>query len=212
MNNDPKRVFLLSPANASGVRAQLILREQGRFELAMRLRETGVPLGELFRFLSGLYFRGKLEYARAFAAPPEDAPGILVITASRGLVSPDAVMTLADLREIAEVPIHHEEPRYRDPLVRDARELARQIGEDCEVVLLGSIATPKYVEPLLGVFGDALRFPSEFVGRGDMSRGGLMLRCVREGVPLDYAPIGKSIRHGSRPARLAKEVKSRAKM
>ncbi len=166
MSEKAKRVFLLSPANATGIRAQLILREQAQFELATRLRESGVALGELFRFISGLYFRGKLEYARAFAEPPENVPGILVITASRGLLSPDSLITLADLREIASVPIHAGDRRYRDPLERDSRLLARQIGADCDVVLLGSIATPKYVEPLLGIFGQGLLFPSEFVGPG----------------------------------------------
>ena len=205
MSKKSKRVFLLSPANASGIRAQRILREQGAFELAVRIRETGAPLGEIFRFISGLYFRGKLEYARAFAEPPDNTPGILVITASRGLVSPDEVLNLADLREIAAVPIHAEDPRYRSPLERDAQQLARQMGEDCEVILLGSIATPKYVEPLLAIFGDALLFPSQFVGRGDMSRGGLMLRSVREGIPLAYAPVSNSLRHGSRPPKLPRQ-------
>jgi hypothetical protein len=204
MTQRPKRIFLLSPANASGIRAQHILREQAEFELAVRMREAGAHLGEIFAFISGLYFRGKLAYARAFAEPPENAPGILVITASRGLMSPDAVLTLDDLREIASVPIHEEDERYRNPLERDAQQLMRQIGDACEVVLLGSIATPKYVEPLLGIFGDALLFPSEFVGRGDMSRGGLMLRSAREGVPLSYAPVKNSVRRGSRPPKLPK--------
>jgi len=33
-----------------------------------------------------------------------------------------------------------------------------------------------YVGALAAAFGDRLRFPVEFVGRGDMSRGGLLLR------------------------------------
>jgi hypothetical protein len=205
MSQTTKRIFLLSPANASGIRARQILRKEAEFDLALRLRKSGAPLGEIFQFISGLYFRGKLEYARVFAQPPENAPGILVISASRGLLSPDEVLTLADLREIAAVPIHAQDRRYRDPLERDAKKLAQQIGTACEVVLLGSIATPKYVEPLLGIFGDSLLFPTEFVGRGDMSRGGLMLRSARAGVPLVYAPVAGSIRHGSRPPKLARQ-------
>jgi hypothetical protein len=211
MSRNTKRIFLLSPANASGIRARQILREEAEFELATRLRETGAPLGEIFQFISGLYFRGKLAYARAFARPPENAPGILVISASRGLLSPDEVLTLADLREIAAVPIHEEDRRYRDPLERDARKLAQQIGDACEVVLLGSIATPKYVEPLLGIFGDALLFPAEFVGRGDMSRGGLMLRSAQAGVPLIYTPVSGSIRRGRRPPKLARQPVPKAR-
>ena len=200
----PKRVFLLSPANAAGVRAQLILREDASFPLARRLRESGLPLGEIFSFISGLYFRGKLAYAMAFAAPPGRAPGALVITASGGLISPDTLVTREELCRISAGSVDEDEPSYRLPLERDARLLAKQIGRKCEVVLLGSVATPKYVEPLLGIFGERLYFPAEFAGRGDMSRGGLMLRCVREGVPLNYVSLMTGARHGSKPPKLPK--------
>src|ERR1700722_5522160 len=198
----PQRIFLLSPANAGGVRAKMIMSENARFVLARRLRNDGLPLGELFSFISGLYFRGKLAYARAFASPPVEMPGILVITAGRGLVSPDALMTHHELVEIADVPVDAGDPRYREPLERDAQELLRRSGKRCEIVLLGSIATSKYVEPLLGIFDERLLFPSAFVGRGDMSRGGLMLRSVREGAELCYEPVGSAIRHGPRPPKL----------
>ena len=199
-----KRVFLLSPANASGKRAQMVLRPEATFELAERLRESGAPLGEVYSFVSGLYFRGKLAYARAFAEPPAETPGVLIITAARGLVSPDASVTAHDLRENAEVQIDQENPKYRQPLERDALDLARRLAADCEVVLLGSVATPKYVQPLLGIFGERLMFPSEFTGRGDMSRGGLMLRAVRAAAQLSYAPIVNAARHGQKPAKLPK--------
>jgi hypothetical protein len=198
------RVFLLSPANAGGVRAKMIMSENARFILARRLRNDGLPLGELFSFISGLYFRGKLAYARAFASPPSGVPGIFVITAGRGLVSPDALMTHEEMMEIADVPVDAADPRYRAPLERDAQELLRKAGKRCEIVLLGSIATAKYVEPLLGIFDKRLVFPSAFVGRGDMSRGGLMLRSVREDAELGYEPVGSAIRHGPRPAKLPK--------
>jgi hypothetical protein len=198
------RIFLLSPANFSGSRAQLMLREASQFPLAVRLRSQNVSLGEIFSFISGLYFRGKLAYARAFAVPPPGLPGIVVITASGGLVSPDKLFTLEELREVVTGNVDACEPRYRLPLERDARLLCEHMGKDCEVVLLGSIATPKYVEPLLGVFGERLMFPAEFVGRGDMSRGGLMLRCARERVQLTYVPVSGAARHGTRPAKLPK--------
>jgi hypothetical protein len=200
----PQRIFLLSPANAGGVRAKMIMSENAGFILARRLRNDGLPLGELFSFISGLYFRGKLAYARAFASPPVGMPGILVITAGRGLVSPDALMTHDEMVEIADVPVDANDPRYREPLERDAQELLRRAGKRCEIVLLGSIATAKYVEPLLGIFDQQLLFPSAFVGRGDMSRGGLMLRSVREGAELGYEPVGSAIRHGPRPPKLPK--------
>src|SRR5438552_2421090 len=71
------------------------------------------------------------------------------------------------------------------------------------IVLLGSIATPKYVDPLLEIFGERLLFPAEFAGRGDMSRGGLMLRCVSAGVQLTYVPLASAARHGPKPPKLA---------
>jgi hypothetical protein len=77
-------------------------------------------------------------------------------------------------------------------------------------VLLGSIASPKYVEPLLEIFGEQLVFPQEFVGRGDMSRGGLLLRCCSSGSQLDYAAVGTSVRHGKRPGKLKPVTTSRA--
>jgi hypothetical protein len=197
-----RRIFLLSPANASGVRAKLILGEFARSQLAQRLRGEGAPLGEVFSFISGLYFRGKLAYARAYADPPPGVPGVLVITTSQGLVSSDKVVTLEELRELSSVPVAATESRYRIPLERDALLLRTAMGENCEVVLLGSIATPKYVEPLLGPFGARLMFPAEFIGRGDMSRGGLLLRCVREGIQLHYIRVTETERRGRRPAQL----------
>ena len=100
------------------------------------------------------------------------------------------------------VPIDPADARYRDPLRRDIRTIAASNEQDSEIVLLGSIATPKYVEPLLEVLGERLLFPSEFVGRGDMSRGGLMLRCVKSGKQLNYIPVATAIRHGTRPLSL----------
>ena len=199
-----KRVFLLSPANASGVRGRLILNKNARFDLALRLRRDGLPLGELFSFISGLYFRGKLAYARAFAQAPPGMPGVWVITAGRGLVPADQVVSMAELREMLRVPIEPSDPRYRLPLERAARILAGRAGKRCEVVLLGSIASPKYVEPLLPVLGKRLLFPAEFVGRGDMSRGGLMLRQARTGIPLNHIPVGTAVRRGTRPPKLPK--------
>lgn len=206
VSEDPgcPRIFLLSPANAAGIRAKQMVSKRASFELAVRLRSEGLPLGEIFSFISGLYFRGKLAYARAFAHPPADIPGSFVITACRGLMPPETPVTIRELREISAVPIDAGEKRYRQPLERDARIISELVGPKCEIVLLGSIATPKYADPLVSVFGERLLFPSEFVGRGDMSRGGLMLRCARAGVQLTYVPVATAVRHGSKPPKLAK--------
>ena len=196
------RIFLLSPANLAGIRAGYVLKENAASDLTQRLRRDGAPLGDLFSFVSGLYFRGKLAYARAFQAPPGDISGSFVITTSTGLVSPDTVVTLDQLRGWATTDIDAADERYRAALDRDCRSLRERLGDSCEVVLLGSIATTKYVEPLLAIFGEQLLFPIEFVGRGDMSRGGLMLRSVEAGVELNYSPVHNAIRHGERPPKL----------
>lgn len=198
----PRRVFLVSPASCSGERARLLIRAQADFPLARRVREGGAELGEVFSFLSGLYFRGKLAYARAFARPPRGAAGVLVITPTRGLVSAEVRLTADDLREFAAVSIDLRDERYRRPLAADAAGLARLLGNRDEAVLLGSIATGKYVDVLAEALGERLRFPADFAGRGDMSRGGLLLRSAREGRELDYVPAASGARHGRRPPKL----------
>lgn len=152
----------------------MILRDQAQFPLARQLRgESGAPIAEVFTFLSGLYFRGKIAYANAFARPARGTSGALVITPTRGLMDARTRIHLDDLREFAEVNIDEDDPRYRIPIERDARHLAKKLSSGSEVILLGSIATGKYVDVLLANLGQRLRFPAEFVGRGDMSRGGL---------------------------------------
>ena len=192
------RIFLLSPAYAGGQRAQMIMSERAQFDLARRLRSDDDPptLGEVFAFLSGLYFRGKLAYAKAFSS------GALVITPNRGLVPVDVPIGVADLRAFGEVDIDEEDPRYRKPLVRDVKKLVRTLPDGAEVVLLGSIATGKYVDVLLENFGERLLFPADFVGRGDMSRGGLLLRSAADGTELNYIPLAGAIRKGKRPPKL----------
>ena len=204
-----RRIFLLSPANSSGLRAKLLLRPAAQFDLASRLRSEGAPLGEAFAFISGLYFRGKLAYAAAFSAPPAGMPGCFVITSGYGLVPPETVITVEDLRQIASVPIDAADTRYREPLEKACRTLDEVAGPECDFVLLGSVATLKYLEPMFGIFGHRLLFPEEFVGRGDMSRGGLMLRCARAGIQLTYAPVGNLTRHGPRPPKLPKLSRGR---
>jgi len=196
------RIFLLSPANLGGVRAGYVMAENAESDLARRLRGEGRTLGEVFSFISGLYFRGKLEYARAFSSPPSGVCGCYVITAGGGLVPPETVVNLNRLREFAVNAIDPCNERYRAPLDRDCVSLSEILGNSYEIVLLGSIATPKYVEPLLQIFRERLVFPMDFVGRGDMSRGGLMLRSVEAGRELDYTPILTATRRGSRPPKL----------
>jgi hypothetical protein len=200
-------VVLMSPARIGGRRSDVLLRPEADFALAERLRDRKATLGEAYAFISGLYFRGKLAYAEAFAAPPEGLRPAFVIVPSLGLIPPDTIVEAEQLRRIGEVSIEENNLAYRDPLLRDARLLEQSAGPACQYLLLGSIATEKYTEPLLNVFGDRLLFPIEFVGRGDMSRGGLMLRRASSGEELSYVSLRGAIRRGQRPPKLEPWVK-----
>ena len=193
------RVFILSPANCNGLRARWVLRKSSRSDLAMRLRSAeGVSVGELFTYLSALYFRGKLAYARSFAEPPSSCPGIFIITPTAGLLEHDAVIHLSRLRGFGRVPIHLKNRTYRAALRRSAKELIARIGPHCEIVLLGSVATGKYLDILAPIFGRRFRVPAEFFGLGDMARGGLLLRCVRENRQLNYVEVASVLRSESK--------------
>src|SRR6059058_3153296 len=97
-----QRVFLLSPAYAGGERARMVMSEHAQFDLARRLRsKRGATIAEVFSFLSGLYFRGKIAYANAFAGTTSRDCGVFVITPTRGLVDARSRITLSDLHEFA---------------------------------------------------------------------------------------------------------------
>jgi hypothetical protein len=184
------------------------MSDRAVFDLAVQLRaREGAPLGDVFAFLSGLYFRGKLAYARRFARPPDPASpisgaGAFVITPNAGLRAIDTPVTIDALRAFAKVDISLDNPRYRRPLEASAQAIADDIGSDCQVILLGSIASPKYVDILQKIFGARLVFPADFVGRGDMSRGGLLLRCVTAAEELRYIAVAGAVRNGKRPPKL----------
>jgi len=189
-------IFLLSPARCSGVRAELLMTSD-RSDVGRRLRsKEGAPLGDVFAWLSALYFRGKLTYARRFSPLPP-----LLIAPGAGLPPADVRIVPGDLRAMGEVDVASDNERFVAPLRRDANVIASR--PDIErVVLLGSVASGKYTDTLIEVLGARLLFPSEFVGRGDMSRGGLMLRAARSGVELAYAPVAGAVLRGKRPPKL----------
>jgi hypothetical protein len=203
MESAVARVFLLSPARCSGPRALGLQHAPGELGAALR-SEQGAALGEVFAFLSSLYFRGKLTYAAHFGSARLPVPSALVITPGHGLCRPATRLRAADLAAIGQIEVDAENPHFVAPLLRDAELLGQNLPAEREIVLLGSIATPKYVAPLLSIFGERLMFPREFVGRGDMSRGGMLLRAAREGRELDYIPVQSSVRRGPRAPRLPK--------
>ena len=204
MPSFPPRIFLLSPARLSGKRAHLLFHPVTMFPIARALHSTaGARIGEIFTFLSGLYFRGKLAYAEAFARPPQGLnSGVFVITPNRGLLAPSVRMTLDDLARLARTNIDPSAMEFRKPLQQDANALVQALGPLGQPVLLGSIATRKYVDVLLSSFPQELLFPPEFVGRGDMSRGGLLLRAVDANLELGYVPVRGATLRGVRPPKL----------
>ena len=180
----------------------MLLREQAAFDLALKVRRDAATIGEVYTFTSGLYFRGKMAYAQSFRDDLAGLPSVLIIVPGVGLVPPETVVSGAQLRAIAEVPVDEDNQIYRDALLRSAKLLDQHAGPGCSYVLLGSVASGKYTGPLLEVFGERLLFPADFVGRGDMSRGGLMLRCARSGTELSYIPVQGAVRRGVRPPKL----------
>lgn len=186
----------------------MLLNPRAAFPLARELRShEGAPLADVFSFVSGLYFRGKATYARAFGRLPGETRGGLVISPSEGLKFLHERVTAERLTHWANVPIDARNPAFTEPLVGHCHELLRVMGENARYVLLGSVATNKYVEPLTQVLHARLLFPIEFVGRGDMSRGALLLAAARSGNELEYAPVTGSPRHGPR----ARGVSARAR-
>ncbi len=123
-----------------------------------------------------------------------------MLSAGEGLRFLHERITLQRLQAWAQVAIDEGNPRFTEPLLAHAAALEQALGDRARFVLLGSVATDKYVRPLGQVFGERLLFPREFVGRGDMSRGSLMLRAARAGVELEYAPVATAVRHGPRAA------------
>jgi hypothetical protein len=205
------RIFLLSPAFSGGRRAAILLRPGSDVPIARQLQSGDLTLGDAFAFLSGLYFRGKLAYARRFGRAPDGDAAALVITPSRGLMRADALIDAALLREFAAAEVSADNAGYRLPLERDAMSLAMRLGTRTPVVLLGSVATGKYVDLLAPIFGDRLQYPPAFIGRGDMSRGGLLLRHAAAGQELEYAPLQHGIRpRGPRPPKLDPKDRVRA--
>ena len=197
----PPRIFLLSPASLSGLRAKMLTSPRAMFEAAVRYRsESGVPIGDAFAFMSSLYFRGKMAYARRFAVPSPavGGDGILIITSGFGLVPADWSLNQERLKRMRKIDVDVATRNYVRPLRDHAQLLARALEPETQVILLGSVATGKYVDILLPILGDKLRFPALFAGLGDMSRGGLMLRAAREGRELEYTTLDAP-RHRTTP-------------
>ncbi len=190
------RIFLLSPARAGGRRYSILTSDKADFELAHKLRAGCATLGEIYSFMSSLYFRGKMAYSTAFGA------SAFVIVPGLGLLAPDTVFSPEQLKATAQIDVDEDNPAHHDALLAAATSLDRDTGQQCSFVLLGSVASAKYTRALLKVLAHRLLFPAEFVGRGDMSRGGIMLRSAATGQELAYIPVSGAQLRGPRPPRL----------
>jgi hypothetical protein len=183
----PHKIFLISPANLSGLRAKQLASPRAKFATALRYQSPeGVPIADAFTFMSALYFRGKIAYARHFADPPD---GVLIITSGYGLVPPDWPLNEERMNRMKKIDVDVASRAYTRPLREHAKQLASMLAPDAQVVLLGSVATGKYVDVLKPILGPWLRFPKLFAGLGDMARGGLMLRAVRANKELEYTTL-----------------------
>ena len=127
------RVFLLSPARPAGVRAEQLTSPRARFGAAQRYRSPeGVTLEEAFTFMSSLYFRGKITYARHFAAPPPELAfgtaddGILVIAPGFGLMPPSWRITEERMRKLRRTPVDLKNRSYCEPLRQHAAQRMEQ--------------------------------------------------------------------------------------
>jgi hypothetical protein len=143
-----------------------------------------------------------MAYSRQFANPPRGVAGSYVITTNCGLIPPQTKFTMPELQALSKNQIDLTDKHYCRTLRCSAEDIAGKLTKQCDVVLLGSIATGKYVDLLLQVFDHRLLFPIDFVGRGDMSRGGLMLRCAADNTELEYGLVRGAVRHGTRPPKL----------
>jgi hypothetical protein len=180
---------------------------RANFEAAELYRSPdGVPVALAFAFMSSLYFRGKITYAATFAKPED----IYIIAPGFGFVPPHWTITPERMKVLQRTEVDARKRNYRKPLKRDARELAARL-EDAQVVLLGSVASGKYVDILLPVFAERLKFPAAFAGLGDMSRGGLLLRAAKANRELEYVSLDTP-RHADgaveRARRLMRELSS----
>lgn len=184
-----RTIFLLSPANLGGVRARQLCSKRAKFPAAVAYRNGGVEIAEAFAFMSALYFRGKIAYARRFGSDSGPTPSVLIITPGFGLVGPEWRIDEERMRRLRRTRIDARSRSYRRPLESDLRELVAACDDPTRFVLLGSIATGKYVDVLEPILGTRLLFPRVFAGMGDMQRGSVMLKAARAGEELEYVGL-----------------------
>lgn len=182
----PSTLFLLSPANLGGERARLLTSAQARFPAAARYRQGGLTIGEAFAWISSLYFRAKLHYARRFGSLATGS-AVLVIAPGFGLVPEDWPLSSDRWRRLRRVPVDPRRPAFRRPLATACDELRQRLSADDRIVFLGGLSAERYLSVLGPALGPHLLIPRDFVSRGQMQRGSLLLRAIRDDEELVYA-------------------------
>ncbi len=152
------RIFLLSPANARESEGQRLLHSTAPSELAVRLRQSGVRLGDVYQHISSLYFRGKLSTHQVSAIPLSRLRACRYITGT-GLMLPETLIRFDEFRQLSAISIDASNERYRQSLIADLMRLREMAGVHVDIILLGSIATSKYVDPIANVFGERVLVP-----------------------------------------------------
>jgi hypothetical protein len=124
----PHKIFLLSPANLSGLRAKQLASPRAKFATALKYQSPeGVPIAEAFAFMSALYFRGKIAYARHFADPKD---GVLIITSGYGLVPPEWPLNEERMKRMQKIDVDVASRSYTKPLKDHAKQLASMLQPD----------------------------------------------------------------------------------
>lgn len=182
-------IFLLSPANVNGRRAEHFTRKGASGALALGYQAGELAIDEAFAYISALYFRGKVAYAREFGSGRGEVSGAQIIVPGFGLVPFGWVLDAERMKKLRRTSVDAATPAYRKPLERSVRALASELRGDDRVVLLGSLATGKYLDVLVPLLGERLMYPALFAGTGDMRRGALMLRAAAARAELAYEPV-----------------------
>jgi hypothetical protein len=183
----PTLRFLLSPAHLGGARAARLTSLDARFAVAQSYRDGTLSIGEAFSWISALYFRAKLRYARHFGARHGGGPA-QVIAPGFGLVAEDWLLSGERFTRLCQVPVDTQDRRFRQPLEAACAGLARSLDRDDRIVFLGGLAGDRYLAVLAPALGPRLFVPIDFVGRGQMQRGSLLLQAIAENRELAYSP------------------------
>ena len=142
-------------------------------------------------------------YASRFGRPPPSLPPALVITPTRGLQSPSLPISRSLIEEFASLDWHRPTRAFWIRSSRVRVSFVHRSSQRCAWSCSGASRRAGTSSRWRASSRAGCNYPAEFVGRGDMSRGGLLLRHAEEGRELDYVPLAAGLtRHGAKPPKL----------